>query len=139
MFESELSYFKVFESELSSDGLVWPRFRTDPNDPGTEKLSVWPPMESFLEAKYAQLDHLPGTCCHSFLLWLFFTESIHVCGFACTAYCLTGAEDLLRPFSVAYVKGWRRSLACLMCLEAVRSIGLPLDELTNNFKVTCVS
>lgn len=43
-------------------------------------------------------------------------------------------QDLLPPFAVAYVKGWRRSLACLISCEGVRCLGLDLDELTDDFK-----
>lgn len=43
-------------------------------------------------------------------------------------------DDQMPPFSVAYVKGWRRSLACLICCEAVRTLGISLEELTSEFK-----
>lgn len=46
-----------------------------------------------------------------------------------------GEADYIAPFGVAYVKGWRRALACLICCEGVRSLGLELDELTSDFKV----
>jgi len=37
------------------------RFRTDPNEPGTEKLTVAAPMTAWLEAEYKPLPHLdPG-------------------------------------------------------------------------------
>ena len=34
------------------------RFRTDPNEPGTEKLTVAAPMTAWLEAEYKPLPHL---------------------------------------------------------------------------------
>ena len=40
----------------------------------------------------------------------------------------------LPPFSVAYIKGWRRSLACLICCEDVRALGISFEDLTTNFK-----
>ena len=46
---------------------------------------------------------------------------------------------MLPPFSIAFVKGWRRSLACLICCEGVKSLGIELDELTSDFKAAaCV-
>ena len=36
------------------------RFRTNPDDPGTEKLSIWPPTDDWLENKYVKLPHLDG-------------------------------------------------------------------------------
>ncbi len=38
------------------------------------------------------------------------------------------------PFSVAYVKGWRRSLACLIIFEGIRVLGVDMEELTPAFK-----
>ena len=38
------------------------------------------------------------------------------------------------PFSVAYVKGWRRSLACLIIFEGIRVLGVDMEELTPQFK-----
>lgn len=41
---------------------------------------------------------------------------------------------MLPPFGVAFVKGWRRSLALLISLEGIRQLGIPTDELTSVFK-----
>lgn len=49
------------------------------------------------------------------------------------------SPGMLPPFSIAFVKGWRRSLACLICCEGVKSLGIELDELTSDFKAAaCV-
>ena len=49
--------------------------------------------------------------------------------------CLKDLESgILPPWSVGFIKGWRRSLAMLICLEGVRSLGVELAELTDNFK-----
>lgn len=45
------------------------------------------------------------------------------------------SPGMLPPFSVAFVKGWRRSLAALICCEAIRSLGIDFAELTDVFKV----
>ena len=55
-----------------------------------------------------------------------------------TVFALTqGGDEQIAPFSIAYVKGWRRALACLICCEGVRSLGLSPDELTSDFKALC--
>ena len=48
-------------------------------------------------------------------------------------------SGMLAPFSVAFVKGWRRSLACLICCEGVKSLGIEMDELTPDFKAALPS
>ncbi|CAK9008023.1 FO synthase subunit 1, partial [Durusdinium trenchii] len=42
---------------------------------------------------------------------------------------------MLAPFSVGFIKGWRRSLAALIICEGIRSLGIELDDLTDQFKV----
>ena len=37
---------------------------------------------------------------------------------------IVSAGALLRPFSVGYIKGWRRSLVLLMAIQAVRELEL---------------
>ena len=41
---------------------------------------------------------------------------------------------LLRPFSVAFVKGWRRTLAAFICCEGIRKLQIPLDRIPDVFK-----
>ena len=38
-----------------------PRFLTDPDVTGVEKLSIWPPTESWFEEAYAPLPHLDAS------------------------------------------------------------------------------
>lgn len=49
-------------------------------------------------------------------------------------FCLTDSGDFLRPFSLAFVKGWRRSVTCLIALEGIRSLGIALDEVPKELK-----
>ncbi|CAK9097739.1 FO synthase subunit 1 [Durusdinium trenchii] len=83
-------------------------FRANPNDPGTEKLAIWPITDAWLQDKYKPLPPLNPA----------------------------DEEDGPPPFGVAYIKGWRRSLAALICCEGVRSLDIQLDELTDNFKAS---
>jgi hypothetical protein len=43
---------------------------------------------------------------------------------------------MLTPFSVAFIKGWRRSLACLICCEGIKQLGITLEDLTLEFKAS---
>ena len=43
----------------------------------------------------------------------------------------------LTPFSIGFVKGWRRSLVCLTLLEAIYTLKIDINDLTTNFKVGC--
>ena len=45
---------------------------------------------------------------------------------------------MLAPFSVGFIKGWRRSLAALIICEGIRSLGIELDDLTDQFKACTV-
>ena len=40
----------------------------------------------------------------------------------------------LTPFSLGFVKGWRRTLACLTCLEGIYTLNVPVEDLTVDFK-----
>ena len=42
--------------------------------------------------------------------------------------------ELLGPFSVAYVKGWRRSVTCLIVADAIRVLGINFDSLSSEYK-----
>lgn len=59
---------------------------------------------SFLEGKQLLLEHLPG--------W----------------------EDSLKPFSTAYVKGWRRSVACLIAVEGLKRLAIPMETVSLDYK-----
>ena len=41
--------------------------------------------------------------------------------------------DTLAPFSVGYIKGWRRSVACLAVAEAIKALDI-LDEVSAQYK-----
>ena len=43
--------------------------------------------------------------------------------------------EFLRPFSVAFMKGWRRSVTCLIALEGIRTLQISLDDISDNLKV----
>ena len=48
---------------------------------------------------------------------------------------LTGGA-LLPPFSVGYVKGWKRATMALIVLQAVKELGLA-DQVPHHVKVSC--
>jgi hypothetical protein len=41
---------------------------------------------------------------------------------------------LLKPFSIGYVKGWRRCTALLAALAGIYELKMPLEELSTDFK-----
>ncbi|CAK9105978.1 FO synthase subunit 1 [Durusdinium trenchii] len=45
-------------------------------------------------------------------------------------------EGILSPFSIGFIKGWRRGLAALIICEGVKSLGIELSELTDSFKAS---
>ena len=107
-----------------------PRFLTDPDVTGVEKLSIWPPTESWFEEAYAPLPHLDASC--EGLGWQ--PKEIqypHTPFFGSTSLC---PGDMLPPFSISYIKGWRRSLACLLCCEGIRTLGIDMADVTDAFK-----
>ena len=120
-------------------GYEWSlRFRTNPDDPGTEKLSIWPPTDAWLESKYVTLpfldeagEGLGSRKLQEFLLFEYLGAKI---GFVLIPWSHLSGCYAIPPFSVAYVKGWRRALACLISCEAVRALGLDVSELTPKFK-----
>ncbi len=40
----------------------------------------------------------------------------------------------MKPFSIAFVKGWRRSLMMLTALEGIFVNAISMDEVGSNFK-----
>ena len=52
-----LSFFDVCQTPVSQQ-LLPVRFRTNPNDPGTEKLAIWPITDAWLQDKYKPLPPL---------------------------------------------------------------------------------
>ena len=49
--------------------------------------------------------------------------------------CVSPLPGLLPPFSVGFIKGWRRSLAALIICEGIRSLGIEIADLTDTFRV----
>lgn len=112
------------------------RFRTDAGTmQGVEKLSVTSPDSAFLKGSYTALGPLPDSCPGLSGGLRGFWGS----GFPRSSSCFyfwLGTGDTLPPFSVAYVKGWRRSVTCLIVAEAIRELRLDFADLTQNYKVT---
>ena len=73
----------------------WPlRFRTDPNEVGVEKIAATQVPPAFLEREYKE----------------------------CKA--LDSSPNLLRPFSVGYIKGYKRCSILLVTLDGIRELKL---------------
>ena len=88
-------------SHLMSMGA--PRFNSDPDEGGAEKLFVSDvsAYASMLEKPYDPVQ----------LLY----------------------PDMLPPYSVGYVKGWRRATTLLAVLAAIKALEIPKDQLPKNF------
>lgn len=114
---------------------IIPRFRTCADLPGVEKLAVCSPDAAYLTAPYEPLPPLdPGSmlqCCIRSMI--FVMSSQHVICFWNFLRVNWGNPELV-PFSVAFVKGWRRSLSCLITCDAIKSLEIPFEELSTNFK-----
>lgn len=52
---------------------------------------------------------------------------------------MTLSGDLPPPFSVAFVKGWRRSVTCLVVADAIRALEIDFGDLTSVYKVHFVT
>ncbi|CAL1136878.1 unnamed protein product [Cladocopium goreaui] len=50
-----------------------------------------------------------------------------------------GLGGVLPAWSVGYCTGWRRSVTLLICLEGVRTLSIPLEDLTHEFKESLVA
>ena len=82
---------------LLSVSVSKPRFRTDPNEVGVEKIAGTEVPAAFLEQEYVE----------------------------CRA--LESATDLLRPFSVGYIKGYKRCSVLLLLLQGIKELNLESD------------
>ncbi|CAJ1461739.1 unnamed protein product, partial [Effrenium voratum] len=91
------------ETELLVSLILSEGFRTNPDLIGVEKLAVVAPDKALLESPYKPLPRLPS------------------------------AGDALPPFSVAFVKGWRRSVCALIVAEGVRTLDL-LEAVSDDYK-----
>ena len=111
------------------------RFRTDSDIPGVEKLAVVAPGKAFLDFAWKPLDAISDA--HSADLF----RSQRVLHFCChllqktkTGSFMFSSGCMLRPFSVAYVKGYRRSLTMLIVVQGIRELGIEPHELPYGFK-----
>lgn len=88
-----------------------------------EKLNVTTPNKAWFEAPYKELPPLvEGSA-------LILSTSVET---AC--YQPAALSGILPPFSVGFIKGWRRSLSALIICEGIRSMGIPLEDLADVFK-----
>ena len=95
------------------------RLMTDPDLPGTEKISVCQVPNEYLDAKY---EELPSTIGGPFLVVKFMAFSIFILVYY--SFKLLAGGSLLPPFSVGYCKGWKRSVMALIVLQGIRELGL---------------
>lgn len=82
---------------------------------------------------------MEGPDCSFSLLWKswlsfrrMFTFLQSCCG--CTFARPLQGDDVAAPFTVGYIKGWRRSVTCLVVAEGIRSLGIPLGDLHHDYK-----
>ena len=125
-------------------------FITDANLPGVERLAVMiQPDSAFLDRPPTKLPPLHEhshalSCLHFRLLGssaMFLPSSESVWGklvmkkkFLAEMLLYVASGDILPPFSIAFVKGWRRSLAALICAEGVRALNINVGDLSTKFK-----
>ncbi|CAJ1371839.1 unnamed protein product [Effrenium voratum] len=100
------------ETELLVSLILSEGFRTNPDLIGVEKLAVVAPDKALLESPYKPLPRLPSA-----------------------GQALIDAGDALPPFSVAFVKGWRRSVCALIVAEGVRTLDL-LEAVSDDYKAS---
>lgn len=123
-----------------------PRFRTNPQLPGVEQLAIIKPDSSFLEKPYHSLPPLSDLSIDmaGLFIWSCFVELTKLkdvdlflgqqCSCGCTFVRPLQGDSVAPPFTVGYVKGWRRSVTCLIVAEGIRSLGIPLGDLSNDYK-----
>ncbi|CAK9079952.1 FO synthase subunit 1, partial [Durusdinium trenchii] len=75
---------------------------TDSDLLGVERLAVFMPTDEWLDGTQGGLECLPP---------------------------LEPGSQLLRPFSIGYVKGWRRSVAALIVMQGFKELDIDLDTL----------
>ena len=80
-----------------------PRFVSDPDEGGAEKLFV-SDVSSYASMLEQPYDPMPSIDPH-----------------------------MLPPFSVGYVKGWRRATSLIAVLAAIKALEIPKDELPKDF------
>ena len=101
------------------------RSRTDGSTlQGVEKLAVTSPDSAFLEGSYNALPRIAEglVAKNIFVDLVFYVE-------------FTALSGEIPPFSVGYIKGWRRSVTALITAAAVQELHIPFEDLTGNYKV----
>ena len=106
-------------------GTPWPvRFLSDSNVVGGEKINATQIPDAFLETEWEKLPPILGGQALSVAFFFFQRLCVNGC-------CPDG--HLLAPFSVGYVKGWKRSVSLLVVLAAVRKLDLG-EQIPHNVK-----
>ena len=108
---------------------------------GVARLAVMVPGSAFLETPADEPLEFPGLG-PALILWTFGAicksmsqPTFSFCNFSCfrrKSCPLSGG--VLPAWSVGYCTGWRRSVTLLICLEGVRTLSIPLEDLTHEFK-----
>ena len=111
---------------------LWQRMRTDSDRlHGVERLAVTLPDPKMLEFAYSPLQPLSN---HSLGL---------NASWCCLQFCkrrmiiiteLCNSGDLLPPFSIGYIKGWRRSTAFLCIMAGIKLLEIDMAEVPDAFK-----
>ena len=127
------------------------RFKTNAEQlVGVEKLAVVQMDTAMLTKPYEPLPHLDRDS------FLFGEKPASKCYYSRSKFTLLNCDQhldlpfsrfnvalwhiekdpgkLLRPFSVAFVKGWRRTLAAFICCEGIRKLQIPLDRVPDAFR-----
>lgn len=120
-------------------------FRTDSDLLGVERLAVFMPTDEWLDGTQGGLECLPplepGSCLGS----MFSSSKQHAkakVSFQPVPIALCAVRfgqlpgQLLRPFSIGYVKGWRRSVAALIVMQGFKELDIDLDTLPRPIRVS---
>lgn len=113
------------------------RFRTNPDLGATEKLTVCDPSSShMLETDYTPLPMLhPGFFFKGYCNTLDFILSMpSQYQVSCHRSIVPGTDADLAPFSVGFVKGWRRATALLSVMAAIKDLEIPTEEIPRQFQ-----
>lgn len=129
---------------LGSFGKLNARFKTNSDQlPGVERLAVMEPDLSYLEKSYQVLQPW-GAALKVALRVNGFLIAKWTKGMSQSLWAQTWnwmnihneLGELLAPFSIAYVKGWRRGLAALILIEGIRCLGIPIEDVVPAFKAS---
>lgn len=146
----EIAWFEkicVWCFDLCSSGmghvcLFLVRFKTNGEKlVGVEKLAIVEMDSAMLTKPYKPLPHLDR---ESFLRTIYILRTGHVFSVLIPDRHVSlhsnsrARGKLLHPFSVAFVKGWRRTLCAFIICEGIRKLQIPLDRVPGVFKETCI-